>query len=246
MDFAAAMSFIVNVVLISAIIFLVKERMGLKREMATMLNALNPSKKTGGSDPPEDIIKEIGAIRLQNQRLEAIVAATPFPMLLTDPAGKIVSANQAGMNLLEIEGKKPSDFFGQSVSAFFYNEPDRPSVTDKVIQTRASIRGIEATLKTRKNKTIHVIVDSGPIIAPSGELLGAFSIAVDVIAACGVHGGISEYHEGNSETGDLQRRNRQRHPGVHGKTDPFLQGFRRHVDTRDQQCGNLRKKPHPD
>jgi methyl-accepting chemotaxis protein len=180
MDFITVISMIVNVVVITALVFAVKNRAIVNAELAKAIKTLNPASEGRDSGSLEEIVTEIDAMRLQKQRLEAIVAATPFPMLLTDPAGKIVSANQAGMNLLEIDGRKPSDFYGETVSAFFYNDPGRPSVTDKVLKTRAQIRGIEASLKTRKNKTIYVLVDSGPIISPSGDLLGAFSIAVDI------------------------------------------------------------------
>lgn len=152
----------------------------LQSELDKMLLALNSTKEGLSSETMEDIVSEIDSMKLQNQRLEAIVAATPFPMLLTDPKGNIVSANQAGLSLLEIENKTSDQFVGESVSSFFYNDPNRPSVTAKVIESRKAIKGVEASLKTRKNNTIHVLVDSGPILSKSGELLGAFSIAVDI------------------------------------------------------------------
>jgi|GEM_PF-2607580 len=176
----AAVSCLVAVGAIAALFVITMKAGRVKEKLNRMVVALDPTKKGASSRNIDDIITEIDGIRLQKLRLEAIVEATPFPMLLADAKGLIISANQAGLELLEIDDKKTDDFVGQTVSAFFYNEPSRPSVTDKVLQTRTAIRGIEASLKTRKNKVIHVLVDSGPIIAKTGDLLGAFSIAVDI------------------------------------------------------------------
>jgi PAS domain S-box-containing protein len=180
MNLLAAASMIVAVISILGVYYFAMKGRRITEKLRKMLVALNPSKEGLSSQTIDEIITEIDAMRLQNLRLEAIVEATPFPMLITDPSANIVSANQAGFKLLEIDNMKSADFVGQSVSAFFYNDPNRPSVTAKVIESRTAIRGIEASLQTRKNRTIHVLVDSGPILAKTGELLGAFSIAVDV------------------------------------------------------------------
>lgn len=152
----------------------------IREKLKTIVSAVDSTDTETELKSVDDIIGEIDSIRMQKMKLEAVVAATPYPMLIAGADGLITSANQAGIDLLEIENKKTTDFIGQTVSAFFYNEPSRPAVTDKVIQTRKAITGIEATLKTRKNREIHVIVDSGPIISSTGDLVGAFSIAMDV------------------------------------------------------------------
>ncbi len=176
----AGVSCLVAVVAIVAFYIVAMKARRVREKLKRMVIALDPTKTGASSRNIDEIITEVDAIRLQKLRLEAIVEATPFPMLLTDAKGIILSANQAGLELLEIDNKTTTDFVGQTVSAFFYNEPSRPSVTDKVLQTRTAIMGIEASLKTRKNNTIHVLVDSGPIISKTGDLLGAFSIAVDI------------------------------------------------------------------
>lgn len=180
MTILSTISLVMNVIAILALFYFAIKGKRVKEELQRVFLALNISEKKLDAKSIEHIIDDINSIRLKDQRLESIVAATPFPMLITDPKGKIVSANQAGLNLLEIDDKSTSDFVGKSVSLFFYNDPDRPSVTDKVIESRTAIRGVEASLKTRKGKTIHVLVDSGPILAKAGELIGAFSIAIEI------------------------------------------------------------------
>lgn len=178
MNLLSTTSLVVNLIAILAVFYFIIKIGRLKERLEKISFVLKSSDNHLNS--VDKIIAEITSMELKNQRLESIVEATPFPMLITDSKGKIVSANQAGLNLLEINDKKTTDFIGKSVSLFFYNDPERPSVTDKVIESRKKITGIEASLTTRKGKTIHVLVDSGPIISKSGELIGAFSIAIDI------------------------------------------------------------------
>ena len=93
----AAVSCLVAVGAIAALFVITMKAGRVKEKLNRMVVALDPTKKGASSRNIDDIITEIDGIRLQKLRLEAIVEATPFPMLLADAKGLIISANQAGL-----------------------------------------------------------------------------------------------------------------------------------------------------
>lgn len=132
----------------------------------------------------QELIEQINSIlSMVEDKIEyfnGLLQNIPFPCLTVDTTGKVNFINPAGLKYLEIEGKKPEDFIGLSVSEVFYNEPDHPSVTDQVLKAKKAISGVQVEVITRKGQKVYSLIESGPILDSRGNLLGAFSVAIDL------------------------------------------------------------------
>ncbi len=118
--------------------------------------------------------------RIQEQinYYDSILENMATPLVWTDRDGYVLKFNKAVAKLLEEENK--DKLIGEKVGLAFYNDPNRSTVTDKVVNERQSLLGIQTELETRNGVRKYIKIDSAPLFDDNGEVVSVFLTGADI------------------------------------------------------------------
>ena len=106
-----------------------------------------------------------------------IISTMADCLFLLDQGGKIVTLNNATLDLLEYKEKQLQ---GKSVKALFVFEEDwKEPLLDRIIRGE-EVRNRDYTLKTKSGKNIPVILSSSTLRDEAGDIAGIVCIARDI------------------------------------------------------------------
>ena len=109
---------------------------------------------------------------------QGVLLGIPTPCGIVGPDFKMLWANQQVCDILEKTGK-PADYIGQKSGEFYWNDPNRETMSDKAIRQNAEQKG-QASWKAKNGREMHVDVATTPFYDLDGGLLGAISFWLDI------------------------------------------------------------------
>ncbi|HEU6438082.1 MAG TPA: Cache 3/Cache 2 fusion domain-containing protein [Nitratidesulfovibrio sp.] len=134
----------------------------------------------------DDIGRTIGGVRAMVAEIKhrlgfsnGILHGMTMPCYVVDTDGRITYLNQAMLDMLGISGT-PDGHLGTDVAQFFYGEAGRDTVVGRCMRERRAFLNVELTLARRSGGTMHVRLDTAPLLDLDGNLIGAFSIFADL------------------------------------------------------------------
>ncbi|HML60361.1 MAG TPA: methyl-accepting chemotaxis protein [Solidesulfovibrio sp.] len=110
---------------------------------------------------------------------KGLLDAMPLACVVSGPGGNIRFLNQHVLDFLEADGK-PEDYLGQPAGAFFYGDPDRPTITMRAMQEGRALTGIQTEVATRKDNRAFTQIDAAPLYDLDGVCLGGFAMFTDL------------------------------------------------------------------
>ena len=126
---------------------------------------------------------------------EGIMHGMTMAFAACDTKGRLTFVNQMMLDLWGREGK-PEDFLGMTVSEFFYNKPDHPTLFGRVLEEVHPILGYAAARTNARGEVKYMVMDFSPLHDLDGELIGAFSL----------HSDLTEMHEQRDRIAQLNDR----------------------------------------
>ena len=126
---------------------------------------------------------------------EGIMHGMTMAFAACDTKGRLTFVNQMMIDLWGREGQ-PKDFLGMSVSEFFYNKPDHPTLFGRVLEEVHPILGYAAARTNARGEVKYMVMDFSPLHDLDGELIGAFSL----------HSDLTEMHEQRDRIAQLNDR----------------------------------------
>ena len=126
---------------------------------------------------------------------EGIMHGMTMAFAACDTKGRLTFVNQMMLDLWGREGQ-PKDFLGMSVSEFFYNKPDHPTLFGRVLEEVHPILGYAAARTNARGEVKYMVMDFSPLHDLDGELIGAFSL----------HSDLTEMHEQRDRMAQLNDR----------------------------------------
>ncbi|MFW5487086.1 MAG: methyl-accepting chemotaxis protein [Desulfovibrio sp.] len=188
-DVLIGLGIVVILILIGLIIFIVRKlivRPILNIESFTSKVAQGDFSVSLGTDFKYELAHLANNIRSMVAELkhklgfaQGLLDGMTISCVVIDTDEKIIFANQAILDVLEYDGK-PEDYYGQTLSLFFYNEEGHPTSTGKSIRERRAIQNIQLETKTRKGNTVFIQIDSAPMYDLDGKLIAGFSLFSDL------------------------------------------------------------------
>jgi len=109
---------------------------------------------------------------------QGVLMGIPTPCGIVGPDFKMLWANQQVCDLLEKTGP-PSDYIGQKSGQFYWNDPNRETMSDKAIRTNAAQSG-KTTWTGKSGKQVHLDVSTTPFYDLDGVPLGSISFWLDI------------------------------------------------------------------
>uniref|UniRef100_B8DIZ0 Methyl-accepting chemotaxis sensory transducer with Pas/Pac sensor n=1 Tax=Nitratidesulfovibrio vulgaris (strain DSM 19637 / Miyazaki F) TaxID=883 RepID=B8DIZ0_NITV9 len=135
----------------------------------------------------------VGGLKKELGFSKGILNGMTLPFLVADTDGRVSYCNTALLHMLGLDGT-PEEQTGKTVGDLMFGEPQRVTVTDRVLRERAVHTGQRVTLDSRKGGQVHVVVDSAPLLDLDGNLIGAFSVYTDVTEMQRQQARIEEQH----------------------------------------------------
>ncbi|MBG3875941.1 HAMP domain-containing protein [Desulfovibrio oxamicus] len=135
----------------------------------------------------------VGGLKKELGFSKGILSGMTLPFLVAGTDGRVSYCNAALLRMLDLDGT-PEAQAGKTVGDLMFGEPQRVTVTDRVLRERTAHTGQRATLDSRKGGQVHVVVDSAPLLDLDGNLIGAFSVYTDVTEMQRQQARIEEQH----------------------------------------------------
>jgi methyl-accepting chemotaxis protein len=110
---------------------------------------------------------------------KGLLDAMPIACVVSDPSGNVSFINQSVLDFLEDDGK-PTDYLGQPVGLFFYGDPDKSTITARVVTEARAIRNVQVEVPTRKGGLAFTQIDAAPLYDLDGKCLGGFALFTDL------------------------------------------------------------------
>lgn len=136
----------------------------------------------------------VGKLKTELGFSKGILDGMTTPALVVDTNCNISFVNPALIALVGLS-ESPSRYIGQSVGEFMYGEPNRETVSHKVLRELRPMVGIEISFANRKGDEIIMLVDSSPIYDLDGKLIGAFTICTDMTEIRKQQGLVQSQHQ---------------------------------------------------
>jgi methyl-accepting chemotaxis protein len=109
---------------------------------------------------------------------QGVLMGIPSPCGIVGPDFKMLWVNQQVCDLLEKPGA-PSDYIGQQSGEFYWNDPNRETLSDKAIRQNAQQKG-KATWTGKSGKVAHLDISTTPFYDLDGTPLGSISFWLDI------------------------------------------------------------------
>ncbi len=137
----------------------------------------------GGEDELWQLSRNLGDMvgELKNKLgfSDGMLNGMTTPVVVTDTEMRLLFVNQPLLTLLQIEGT-PSDYFGQRIDEFLYNERREDMSSMRCIREQKPELGLAVDLATRQGEVRHLTVDTAPLFDLDGTLIGAFTLYTDL------------------------------------------------------------------
>ncbi|MFO8032047.1 MAG: methyl-accepting chemotaxis protein [Desulfohalobiaceae bacterium] len=121
----------------------------------------------------------VHTIRTRFSFSEGVLQNMPMPFIVGDRENKVVFLNSPIIEFVERNGR-PEDFQGMSIAEFFYNDPNRDTVTGKAFREKRKITGVEVEIQTLKGNKAQAMLDAAPLYDIQGEEIGSFAALADL------------------------------------------------------------------
>lgn len=110
---------------------------------------------------------------------EGILRGITSPFAVCDAQGRLMYLNR---EMLECWGRagEPSDYYGRTGGGFFYDEPERRTVFEHVLQDQTPLIGYGITRKNMAGEQKHLLLDVSLLHDLDGNILGAFLMGADL------------------------------------------------------------------
>jgi methyl-accepting chemotaxis protein len=109
---------------------------------------------------------------------ETILEEMATPLVWSDKDARVRKFNKAAAALIEEDNKER--LIGQRTGVAFYNEAHRSTLTERVINEKRYIAGVQAELASRKGNKKHVQMDAAPLFDDNGDLASVFITVTDI------------------------------------------------------------------
>ena len=109
---------------------------------------------------------------------QGVLLGIPTPCGIVGPDFNMLWCNQQVCDLLE-KPNKPADYIGQKSGEFYWNDPNRETMSDKAIRLNAPQKG-KATWSGKSGKEAHVDIATTPFYDLDGAPLGSISFWMDI------------------------------------------------------------------
>jgi methyl-accepting chemotaxis protein len=109
---------------------------------------------------------------------ETVLDEMAMPFFWAKPDSTLHKFNRAAAALIEEEN--PRALLGKNAGEAFYGDPNKETITDKVIRERKPILGVISEFLTRKGNRKYIKVDGVPLFDNRGELASVFVTINDI------------------------------------------------------------------
>ncbi|SDK56168.1 methyl-accepting chemotaxis sensory transducer with Pas/Pac sensor/methyl-accepting chemotaxis sensory transducer with Cache sensor [Maridesulfovibrio ferrireducens] len=110
---------------------------------------------------------------------EGVLKGMTIPCIVADPHEKALFLNQEFLDLAGQSGS-PKDYLGKSVGEVLYRDPSRKTVAGKAIAENRSFFNVEADIKAADGTAHNIQVNTTPLFDLDGQLIGTFTMIVDM------------------------------------------------------------------
>jgi methyl-accepting chemotaxis protein len=109
---------------------------------------------------------------------QGVLEGIPTPCGIVGPDFNMLWCNQQVCDFLEKPGK-PADYVGMRSGQFYWNDPNRETLSDKAIRTNMA-QAVKAVWTGKGGKQKHIDVSTTPFYDLDGQLLGSISFWSDI------------------------------------------------------------------
>jgi methyl-accepting chemotaxis protein len=120
-------------------------------------------------------------LKHQTGLAQGLLDGLPMPYLLVDPQERAVKSNTECLKMLELSGK-PEDFYGQTLSQIFYNDPSRKTAVGRSIKDGEVFHNLQVEIKGHRGGTRHVLANVFPLCDSDRRCLGGLCLYIDMTA----------------------------------------------------------------
>jgi len=120
----------------------------------------------------EDLKRELGFSK-------GLLQGMPVACVVADTRGDLLYINRPVLDFLEADGK-PEDYLGKPAGLFFYGDPNRTTITAKVVAEGRPLTKIQIEVPTRKDNTAFTQVDAAPLMDLEGKCIGGVALFSDL------------------------------------------------------------------
>ncbi|MBI9111827.1 methyl-accepting chemotaxis protein [Maridesulfovibrio ferrireducens] len=110
---------------------------------------------------------------------EGVLKGMTIPCIVADPHEKALFLNQEFLDLAGQPGS-PKDYLGKSVGEVLYRDPSRKTVAGKAIAENRAFFNVEADIKAADGTAHNIQVNTTPLFDLDGQLIGTFTMIVDM------------------------------------------------------------------
>ena len=133
----------------------------------------------------DEIGKLAQAINSMNEEIkstidhyEAVLDNMATPLVWSDNQSNVKKFNKAAARLVEEDNRER--LIGEKAGLAFYNDSSRSTVTQRVIQEKKELLGIQTDFVTKKGNDKYVQIDAAPLFDSEGELSSVFITVTDI------------------------------------------------------------------
>ncbi|HEU6437982.1 MAG TPA: methyl-accepting chemotaxis protein [Nitratidesulfovibrio sp.] len=146
----------------------------------------------------------VGGLKKELGFSKGILSGMTLPFLVADTEGRVSYCNAALLRMLGLDGA-PEAQTGKTVGDIMHGDPQRDTVTSRVLRDSTARTGQRVTLDSRKGGQVHLVVDSAPLLDLDGNLIGAFSVYTDITEMQRQQARIEEQHARIARAADAAR-----------------------------------------
>jgi PAS domain S-box-containing protein len=146
--------------------------------LARAFNEMSDRIYTQTQDLEKIVAERTDDFRKSEEKYRLIFQESQNGILLTNPSGRLLDINLAGINLLGIESKKEA-LAAVNVAALFINRSDWSSVRDQIRQS-GLVRDFETQLQVREASTIEALISGNVIKDSRSQVIGYVLLIKDI------------------------------------------------------------------
>jgi len=109
---------------------------------------------------------------------QGVLMGIPTPCGIVGPDFKMLWLNQHVCDFLE-KPKPPAEYIGQKSGEFYWNDPNRETMSDRAIRQNSVQKG-QVNLVLKSGQEVHVDVSTTPFFDLDGKMLGSISFWADI------------------------------------------------------------------